>query len=136
MNWLTFFIPSWRFFDRFGYVSKFEIQVYGSEEVFFIQAPPIKITRVFFNSDGNYYLYQLSTIQRFIENVGSAGELQQNQIEKLTSFHYLNLVIQHEIFKKLNHVPSYQFQILVNTGNGYDLFYQSEVQTRSTSKPN
>ena len=119
MNWLGFFIPSWRFFDRFGYALKLEIHLVKKQDTISIDRPKIHSTRFLLNSEGNYYLFKLSCLQRFIEILQKHDQITVKQIKSLPSYQFLKLVIQNEILKK--------YQIFIRTDEEYELYYQSEV---------
>lgn len=128
MNILSFFIPSWRFFDRFGYIPKLHIQIIDTGQKIEFKAPPLKINRMLFNPQGNDYLYKISCLQRFIEGMRVYDQISHEQIEKLSSFQNLNKIIQNEIHLQLRTQSPYQFQILIFSNSIDDEFYQSEVQ--------
>lgn len=127
MNWLLFFIPSWRFFDRSGYTPKLRIFIKNTNiEISFIP-PQIHPIRFLFNPFGNEFLFKITCVQRFIENLRQFSELSSTDIEALPSFQFLLELIQLEIQKKYPGPQLFHFEIDILTESTQDLFFKSEV---------
>lgn len=137
MNLIKILIPSWRFFDRAGDISKLYYRLpynKNSQWQLCLLPPKIRPWHLFINPEGNLYLASQSAVDRLLTEMSEdkKGEMTAEFIEHRTSFTIVNNLVKHQLKSQgLEASTRYQFMIEVepeNNSEKYQALISSEYQ--------
>lgn len=120
MNVLKLIIPSWRFFDKAGYIAKLEYRTKSaqsdcSEWIVWPTKPILNIWSLFINARGNLYLAQQALIEQLLEDARSLQKNKtNNSLENTTSYKLILNALRAEIGKDSKDT-FFQFKVSLKT---------------------
>ena len=87
---LQLFIPTWKFFDQLGTVSKLYYRDLSPDGAMIwlpvFEKPTRNFLNLFYNPEGNLYLACVALVDRLVIDVGSKEPLPAEYVEKLESY--------------------------------------------------
>lgn len=118
---LKLFIPTWKFFDQLGTVSKIYYRILDKSDsgawMPVLEKPPRNLLNLFYNPEGNLYLACVALVDRLVFEIGSSPEsLSPEQTEKLESYLLVqNMVKVLLVPKTVKKELRFQFKIQVES---------------------
>lgn len=77
MHWLKIWIPSWRLFDRSGFVPQLYVRVVGREDWLpVLSPPPLRWYHLLLNPEGGYHHACCNAVEALVRNPQDAHALQ------------------------------------------------------------
>lgn len=113
---LKLFIPTWKFFDQLGTVSKLYYRTLNqsgcTEWMPVIEKPDRRLLNLFYNPKGNLYLACVALVDRLVFEMGAKSSLSADQIEQLESYLFVQNMV-HVLLRSKNVQPKIRFQFKI-----------------------
>lgn len=124
MNWLRLFIPSWRFFDQIGTISKLYYRVNLGDGYMpwriCLEKPKRHVFNLLLNPNGNFYLPCLALVDRLV------SEEVTSNIQNTISYRLVENLVRHTILDQNLKAKSFQFKVQIASENQVEDFLISE----------